>query len=83
MNMLPDARVVMKFTQVALSVMSARALTWATMLITAGLFGYALYAPDAMRIGTATIFSLLVFWRVTWLEKINDQKGEQHGSAAE
>lgn len=80
MNLQPDAKVVLKFTQVALAVLSARSLTWATMLISAALFGYALYMPDAMRIGTATIFALLVFWRVTWLER--QQTGESHGHNA-
>lgn len=82
MNMQPDARVVMKFTQVALAVLSARALVWVTMLIAAALFGYAMYAPDPMRFGAAVAFTLLVFWRATHFEKIS-QQGETHGSTTE
>lgn len=69
MDMQIDHKIVAKFAMVGLSVLTARALTWATMLITAGMFGYALYSPDPFRIGCATIFALLVFWRVTWIER--------------
>lgn len=81
MDMQPDPKIIAKFALVGLSVLTARALTWATMLITAGMFGYALYAPDALRIGCATIFALLVFWRVTWIERKSEPRiqGEQNG----
>ena len=58
-----------KFGHVALRVVTDRALTWATMLITAAMFGYALYLPDPVRFGVAVAFAVLVFWRVTWVEK--------------
>ena len=79
MNMQPDARVVMKFTQVALAVLSARALVWTTMLIASSLFGYAIYTGDPVRLGIACAFTLLVFWRTTHFEKAN-QQGESHVS---
>lgn len=81
MNMQPDARVVMKFTQVALAVLSARSLVWVTMLISAALFGYAIYFADPVRLGIAVAFTLLVFWRATQFE--NQQKGESHGGTTE
>lgn len=79
MNMQPDPRVVMKFTQVALAILSAKFLVWTTMFITAAMFGYALYAPDPMRFAVAVAFALLVFWRVTWVEKQQQPpQGEHH-----
>lgn len=78
MNMQPDPKVVMKFTQVALAVLSAKFLVWTTMFITAAMFAYALYLPDAMRFGVAVAFALLVFWRVTWSEKQQPPQGENH-----
>ena len=78
MNMQPDARVVMKFTQVALAVLSARALVWTTMLIASGLFAFAIYTADPIRLGIAVAFTLLVFWRATTFEK-HESKGEEDG----
>ena len=76
----PDLRTVVKFVQVGLTVLTARALTWAAMLITALLFAYTLYEPNALRLATSTIFGLLVFWRVTWSEKSQQpQQGETNG----
>ncbi len=76
MNMKPDVRVVMKFTEVALAVLSARALVWVTMLIAAALFGYAIYTGDPLRLGIACAFTLLVFWRATAYENAEKPKGE-------
>ena len=80
MDMKPDLKVIVKFAQVAMTVLTARALTWATMLITSGLFAFTLYDPNPLRVATSTIFGLLVFWRVTWVEKAQQPKpqGEQH-----
>ena len=79
MNMQPDAKVVLKFTQVALAVMSARALVWVTMLISSALFGYSIYTADPMRLAMAVAFTLLVFWRATHFEK---EKGVERGQDA-
>ena len=81
MDMQPDLKVIVKFAQVAMSVLTARALTWATMLITALLFAYTLYEPNVLRLAASTIFGLLVFWRVTWVEKSQQPKpqGENNG----
>lgn len=69
---------VAKFAQVGMRVLTARALTWTTMLLTAAMFGYCVFVPDVKSLAAATIFGLLVFWRVTWLEKSNS-KGVQNG----
>ncbi len=79
MNMQPDPKIVLKFTQVALAAMSARALVWVTMLIAASLFGFAAYTSDPVRAGIAVIFTLLVYWRATWHEKVTKPDGESNG----
>lgn len=59
------------FLRAAIKILGTRVLTWAAMLITAGMFGYALWAPDLIRLATATIFAVLVFWRVTAIDRSN------------
>lgn len=71
-----DQATLAKFVMLGLKVISTRLLTWATMLITACGFGYVMYDPNPIRLAAATIFSLLIFWRVTWVEKREEPKGE-------
>ena len=46
---------------VAVRVLSERALTFAGMSVSAVLFGWVMYAPDPWRLGAAAAFAVLVF----------------------
>lgn len=65
-----------KVLNLALCALADRVLTWVTMIITAGLFAWVLLDPDYIRLAAAILFSLLVFWRVTWIEKAKQPTGE-------
>lgn len=68
-----ELMVITRMVQFALKALSDRLLTWVTMAITAGLFGWVMLAPDWTRLAGASIFALLVFWRVTKIEKPQEQ----------
>lgn len=69
---------VANFIRIGLKVLGDRALTWATMVLTAALFGYAAFVQTPIALAAAVSFALLVFWRVTWVEKLKQPEGEKN-----
>ena len=60
-------------------ILAERVLTFVAMFVASGLFAWAMYEPDYIRLATACAFAVLVFFRVAALEK----KGANHGQATE
>lgn len=67
-----------RFNMLALKTLGERALTWVAMLMTCAGFGYTIYDPTPLRLAAISLFTLGVFWRVTWVEKISQPKGGEN-----
>jgi hypothetical protein len=50
-------------------VLATRTLVYITMLLTFGLFAWAMYDPVMLRVGTAITFAMLVYWPALRLDK--------------
>ena len=64
-----DLAFLVKFITMGAKVLSARIATFVTLLITAGIFAWAMYAPDPYRATCAAGFALLVLWPILRLDK--------------
>lgn len=66
---------VVAIINVALRMLAERVLTFASLLCSAVLFGWVMYAPDLTRLGAATLFSLIVFLSSARHEQAKKQEG--------
>lgn len=69
-NMKPaELEAVIKFSRAGLSALAERCLTWAAMLWTGAMFGYASFTQGWVSLAAACAFGLLVLWPIISLEK--------------
>jgi hypothetical protein len=60
--------IVTLYVSLGLKVLSARLALLLTLLLTFALFAYSMYAPDLLRLATASAFALLVWLPVTRID---------------
>ena len=64
-----QAKVVLLYISVGLQVLSARLVLLLAMLLTFGLFAWAMALPGWERIAAATVFAVLVFLPATRIDR--------------
>jgi len=63
-----QVKFLLNFIQAGIKVLSARFMMLLSLVLTFGIFGYAICNPDGWRFGIATTFAVLVFLPTVFLE---------------
>ena len=69
-----DVEFLLKTVHMWMSILSTRTMLILTLLLTFGLFVWAMYQPDYWRIATATIFALAVFLPIRALDSVKEKR---------
>jgi len=69
-----DIEFLLKTIASGMRILSTRLMLILTLLLTFGLFVWAMYQPDYWRIATATIFALAVFLPIRALDSVKEKR---------
>jgi hypothetical protein len=75
MEEVEKAAYVLRFIQTGMRVLCARVMMMVSLVLTFGLFMYAMVNPDGLRFGMAGAFAVLVFMPTVYLDYRDKQNG--------